>query len=200
MREPLTTELTLAVLRDLQSAFPGAKMTDEQLVRRADVYRDGLGGLSGTALRWAAKTAIQEDEYFPKVARLRELATRWTIGNAAAVVGPRDDSRTCRACHQPFQSEKRFRPKTTKSDGYGYPLTSPDGGWLMLEMFTRDVCRCHPRCDYWPDITAPSSEPAMRLMTPNGGANVPPYTLMRARMANGNVGAIQPSAETRGAA
>lgn len=194
MREPLTTELVLEVLRDLQSAFPGTKMTDSQVVRRAEIYRQNLEGVSGAALRWAMRASIQEDEYFPKVSRLRELATRWTKGNTVDTSTTFGEVRNCRGCHQPFASEKRFRPRTTLADGYGYPLTSPDGAWLMLEMFTRDVCRCHPKCDYWPDITAPTNEPAMRLMTSNGGANVPPMILMRARMANPRVGSIAPPA------
>lgn len=169
MREPLTVEIILHVLRDLHAAFPGTKMTDDQVRRRAEVYRDHLEGVSGTALRWAAKASIQEDQYFPKVARLRELATRWTTANAAQVVDIHRNERTCRGCHEPWTPEKRFRPKVDRAG----PMTSPDGKWLMLEPYSRDTCKCHPRCEYWPDITAPTSEPAMAIHRSDGSVNIP---------------------------
>jgi hypothetical protein len=48
------------------------------------VYRNGLAGLSGESVRAAVQLSIKLDSYFPKVSRLRELATEWERRNRAA--------------------------------------------------------------------------------------------------------------------
>lgn len=74
MVEPLTTALILDLLPKLLVAFP-SKLSSQNIGHTADVYRNGLRGLSGSAVREAIDTCIRTDEYFPKVARIRELAS-----------------------------------------------------------------------------------------------------------------------------
>jgi hypothetical protein len=179
VHEPMTLELVVTVLRDLQAAFP-SKMDDKALVRRAEVYRDNLNGVSGQALRWAAKQAIQEDNFFPKISRLRDLATRWTIANpptATFSAGTKD--KQCARCRVPFEVEKRYRP-ARKDSGWGPLIVSADGKWLILEQYTRDTCRCSAKCEYWPEINAPMKEPAMALLSEKGAPTVPMHVYQEA--------------------
>jgi hypothetical protein len=85
MAEPLTVQLVLEELKRLHVAFPQNVGMRTNPTGTADVYRNGLRGLSGDAVRAAASVIIQNDQYFPKVARLRELATEWTKRNARAL-------------------------------------------------------------------------------------------------------------------
>lgn len=167
MSEPLTVELVADMLRTLAAAFPGRAMDDRQLMLRAEVYYNNLQGLSGNALRWAVKISIQEDQYFPKVARLRELATRWISANTAATVGPRADDRYCKGCGQAWAPETRWRPKP-RSDGSGQQDITPDGEWLILESYSRDRCRCDAPPTYQPSIEAPPGLEAMRVRRQSG--------------------------------
>lgn len=97
MGEPVTTALVSELMPKLYAAFPRTIKGEQGVV--LDTYRNGLRGLSGEAVRFAVDRVIQEDTYFPKVSRLRELATAWQRRNAtvpAVVVAPRWD--TCPVC------------------------------------------------------------------------------------------------------
>ena len=80
MAEPLTMALITELMPRLHAAFP-RNLGKENPAMMAEVYRNGLRGLSGDAVRAAVGRAIQEDSYFPKVARIRELATAWERHN-----------------------------------------------------------------------------------------------------------------------
>lgn len=82
MREPVTTSLIVELLPDLLTAFP-SKLSSQNLTHTAEVYRNGLRGLDGDAVRAAVDISIKTDTYFPKIARLRELASEWTKRNRA---------------------------------------------------------------------------------------------------------------------
>lgn len=117
MAEPLTTELVAEMLGKLHVAFPRASNT-QNAGKLADVYRNGLHGLSGDAVRAAVNRVIQEDEYFPKVARLREVSKAWMArGNAVLPFKrPSEDTYTCPICgahatHRDLTYPKRD-PKT----------------------------------------------------------------------------------------
>jgi hypothetical protein len=73
MFEPLTTSLLLELIEKLNVAFPRARGAISPAAL-ADVYRNGLHGLSGDAVRDAVARCIERDQYFPKVAGLRVLA------------------------------------------------------------------------------------------------------------------------------
>ena len=97
MRQPLTTQTVLDELQRLLTAFP--RRGDQNLTRLADVYRAGLVGVETDALRAAAGRCIQEDEFFPKVARLRSLADEWMRRNRGAFAPTiRDRWNICPTC------------------------------------------------------------------------------------------------------
>ncbi len=91
MHEPLTTQLVVELLQKLLAAFP-RNLGSQNPTMMADVYRNGLRGIEGEAVRAATDLAIQNDQYFPKVARLREIATEWTRRNRAAVALRQEDA------------------------------------------------------------------------------------------------------------
>lgn len=74
MHEPLTTPLLLDLLQKLHVAFPRTLGKDNPAMM-AEVYRNGLRGLSGNAVKEAVEKCIQQDQYYPKVARIREVAS-----------------------------------------------------------------------------------------------------------------------------
>jgi hypothetical protein len=141
MPEPMTLELVLDVLRMLAAAFPG-RMDDRALMRRADVYRDNLQGMSGDALRWAAKIAIQEDSYFPKVARLRALATRWTVANTATVEAQNQrPSGWCDGCQSVARPEKRWGDLRSTIAENPFGIAATGSSWSNSSGSSADVTR-----------------------------------------------------------
>lgn len=76
MREPLTTTLLLELIGKLHIAFPRT-IGEKNPAMMAEVYRNGLRGVSGEAVRDAVERCIQKDEYFPKVSRIREYAAHY---------------------------------------------------------------------------------------------------------------------------
>lgn len=80
MHEPLTTQLVAERMRDLLTAFP-SRHAGQNIAHTAEVYRNGLRGISGESFRAAVDVSIKTDQYFPKIARLRELANEWERRN-----------------------------------------------------------------------------------------------------------------------
>jgi hypothetical protein len=144
MPEPLTSQLVAELMRDLLAAFP-SKHSEKNLTHTADVYRNGLRGVSGDALRASVAVCIKSDSYFPKVARLRELATEWTKRNTVAPLIVKD-SRVCRVCGVEPYPQQRWKPAV---DTKYQPLMRD--GFLLLEGFTRDLCDCAGPCWYAPE-------------------------------------------------
>lgn len=89
--EPLTTQLVAEMLQQLLVAFP-SKHSERNLAHTAEVYRSGLRGVAGDALRGAVDVAIKTDNFFPKIARLRELALEWEKRNRVVAVTQRKES------------------------------------------------------------------------------------------------------------
>lgn len=152
MAEPLTTQVVATELERLMVAFPrGRQQSSPQQL--AEVYRNGLHGLTADALRWAVKTVIQEDQYFPKVARLRELAKRWTGANVGPLADPIGGTdKRCPACHRVPVWERRWRPRLTE-DG---KKVLDAAGRMWIESYERLRCDCDASCRYAPD--APGAE------------------------------------------
>ena len=96
--EPLTTSLIAELLPKLLTAFP-SKISSQNPQHTAEVYRNGLRGMDGEAVRAAVDISIQTDNFFPKVARLRELASEWTRRNrAVAIMRVEAVWHTCSVC------------------------------------------------------------------------------------------------------
>ncbi len=72
--DPITSPILLECLERLDAAFPRGRVSTMKPGMRAEIYRDGLKGVTATALREAVKRVIQDDIFFPKAARLREVA------------------------------------------------------------------------------------------------------------------------------
>lgn len=83
MPEPLTLALISELMPKLYAAFPRTIKDDGPMV--VETYRNGLRGISGDAVRAAVDRAIQEDTYFPKVSRLRELGLQWQRTNTVVL-------------------------------------------------------------------------------------------------------------------
>lgn len=152
MPELLTPATMLRILRDLAAVFPSRGMPDDQLVRRAEVYRDGLAGFDAEAVGHAARRAIQEDNFFPKVARLRELAAAYVTyhrQHRADVAGAIDDPLYCAQCRARCEWIRRWRPQVDHESGRW--LVSANGQYVLLELYDRLLCECAPRCTYLPD-------------------------------------------------
>lgn len=162
MVEPLTTALVLEELQRLHVAFPQNLGMRANPTGTADVYRNGLRGLSGDAVRAAADRAIQEGEFFPKVAKLRELAQAWMRHNqptSSAVAASHDDT-YCPVCRSRAVWEWRWRPKVNPDKGYA--RVTVDAEHVALEPYQRLLCKCASRCMYAP-IDADAQVPMMRL-------------------------------------
>jgi hypothetical protein len=158
MTTPLTADVVLDVIQNLSVAFAG-KRSEADMKRLAFVYRDALESLSAEAVRWAAKRVIKEDQYFPKAARLIELAQKWETNERADshVAGAIVDPMFCRTCRERLELRPRWRPMNPRrgnDNDFRYWLTSADGQWLLLEQHgDTHICSCHrslwvpdPRC------------------------------------------------------
>lgn len=160
MPEPLTTALVAELLEQLHVAFPRnlGKQNPQLMV---DTYRNGLRGVPGDAVRWAVSRSIEEDQYFPKVARLRQLSQVWLNANRAQVE-PRVETAAgwCEGCRTRAVGEVRMRPAV---DERGRFRTSADGEWMILVSFERLRCRCDPAPKYIADPECPLDEPGMRV-------------------------------------
>lgn len=136
MPEPMSRELVGECLKTLAAAFP-QRLSPEQHDQRNDVYRNGLSGLSGDALRFAVKISMQEDNFFPKVARLRQIAQRWVTAHPPSE--QTDDPLYCRGCQQRAHLETRWRPQI---NAHGQRIHDATTGRLALETFERYQCAC----------------------------------------------------------
>lgn len=112
MPELLTTAVVAEELGKLITAFPGNIAAKKNPAMLANTYREGLQGIDADALRGAVAMAIREDVYFPKVARLRELAGQWAKHNRAYIPPViRHAWNVCPVCGATAQSPDITRPK-----------------------------------------------------------------------------------------
>lgn len=128
MHNPLSTQTVIDELRRLLTAFPRRGVDISQT---SAIYKGALVGVETDAFRGAVERCIREDEFFPKVARLRALAEEWMRANrghfAPAVHADRE---TCGICGARVSPRSITRPMLTKPD-HANPKTwhyaLPDG-------------------------------------------------------------------------
>jgi hypothetical protein len=148
--EELTFALMLEQLQKLHIAFPSHAGMKANPRATAEVYRDGLQGLSGEAFRAAARIAIENGKFFPKIGELRESAAEWTRRHNVDV--NRDTSSSdplwCPNCKTNAEWRWRHRPLV---DERLAPIFSPDNEYLLLVRFSRLLCRCASECLFTPD-------------------------------------------------
>lgn len=125
MRELLTTQIVAEGIGKLVVAFPGNLAAKTNPAMLADTYRRGLEGLDGDAVRAAIDICIREDVYFPKVARLREVAGEWTRRNRFSVEA-RIEERwdVCRVCGARAKQEMITRPLLHDRGGAEHYVTT----------------------------------------------------------------------------
>ncbi len=178
----LTLPLIVDVLRDLRINFPG-KRDGQDIQRQAEIYREGLTGISADGLRHASRRAIQEDAFFPKVARLRELAASYDAYQRNSQPATAADEARCRNCGEDFRLIRKHRPFFGKLAN-GDPdhrrgwLTSADGEWLLLQPYDRLGCRCTARDEHMPhpdlDPLAERIIPGVHLAVPTTRSSLQP--------------------------
>lgn len=113
MRNPLTTQTVTDELGRLLTAFP--RRGTQNLAQLTAIYKTGLVGVETDALRSAVVRCIQEDEFFPKVARLRELADLWMRHNRATIAPTLPDQwDICPVCDARAMTRMVTRPILTK--------------------------------------------------------------------------------------
>jgi hypothetical protein len=149
MPELINKRIMLELLSELTAVWP-SRMDDEQQVRRAQVYRDALIGFDEAAVRHAVKRVIQEDSFFPKPARLRELAQAYVAYHRRADAGKVVESSRCTTCGEEFQYRVHWRPATSKTMPIRWLVTAC-GQYLLLERFERYLCGCAPQSHYVPE-------------------------------------------------
>lgn len=111
MREPLTSGLLAEQLKRLLAVFP-TRLASQNPAFMAETYKEGLRGIDGEALREAVTICIQTDQYFPKVARLRELANEWMRRNRAEAVAVNKGAwNICGVCGAEAKPKMITRPK-----------------------------------------------------------------------------------------
>lgn len=124
--EPLTTSLLLELIDRLQVAFPRSR-NGENPTQLADVYRNGLRGLSGDAVRDAVDRVIQAEEFFPKVAKIRAIATAFDRSRIVTLRRVDDgDPDKCPVCHARVTMHEIMHA-TGEKDIAGKPIYQPTG-------------------------------------------------------------------------
>ncbi len=108
MPEVLSHSVVSQELARLVQAFPSARRNLSEL---AEVYRSGLVGISPHALHVAVDRVIQDDQFFPKVSRLRQLAGDYAKSHPSpfAPSFPSDNPDICPICGA--QANPRMIPK-----------------------------------------------------------------------------------------
>lgn len=155
MLEPVSRTLMLELIPRLRAAFPKNMRADE-LPTLASVYCDGLRGCSTDAVRHAVGQAIQNDQYFPKVSRLRELVADYNRRTAVMDAHTHSDQ-WCEQCHTNAEWIRRW---TVAVDEQRRVRLSDDGLWVLLTTVERCLCRCASPSLYAPNDDAPDP-PAM---------------------------------------
>lgn len=144
MAELITAPLMAEQLQQLLLNWPRG-LAGRELRATADLYFQRLQGVSADALRFAVTRIIQEDEYFPKVARIRELARehqqRTNAVLPARVVESPDVCSVCGARAQPREIVRWKRRHEVKVGDDGrrresYPLELDEHGKPQLERVT----------------------------------------------------------------
>jgi hypothetical protein len=170
MAEPLTTALIAEQLGKLRVAFPNTRDSRSPAVV-ADLYRDHLAGVSAEALRAAVTRVIREDEFFPKVARLRAVAfeveaARERERRSHDIASSHDDEQLCPNCRVTYYPTTHYAPKMLRAEnGQLYPELTADGLLVVLEPRQRIVCDCTTK-SLWQPIAGsnPPCAPANTLL------------------------------------
>lgn len=131
MPEPLSHALLADVIEKLNVAFP-RNLGKQNPAMMAEVYRNGLRGLGGDAVRYAVDRLIQTEQYFPKVAQIREVAHQWQRQHVVEVQRDRADPSRCHICGA-RETERPIYRNTGKKDEAGEEIREYLGQRVVLE-------------------------------------------------------------------
>lgn len=159
MPEAVTTVTVLEELKRLHVAFPTHSGMKNNPSGTAEVYRDGLHGLTVDALRAGVRIIIENDTYFPKVSRLREVAWEWTKRHSSDITPELRNPLWCPRCGTECRWLKRWCPRVDK-DGAAVMGEIEGVRYVRLDQFERLLCACAAACLYSPEEEF--AEPWMR--------------------------------------
>jgi hypothetical protein len=117
MRETATYAIVGEQLERLLQAFP-RRTGGQDLKTLTNVYYQGLQELEADALRASVDICIKNDQFFPKIARLREVAGEWMKRNRAAfsIGGQAKSWDTCHICGAKVESRPVIRQARDSND------------------------------------------------------------------------------------
>lgn len=127
LREPLSRALLAEQLKKLLAAFP-TRLASQNPEFLAETYKGGLRGIDGEQLRRAVDMAIQTEQYFPRISKLRELAHEWTKRNRLDIATThKAEWHTCGICGATVESIEITRPRLYQDDAgrRGFAVTKP---------------------------------------------------------------------------
>jgi hypothetical protein len=171
MPEMLSAVLVLEQLGKLRNAFPNTR-DNRSPAAVAELYREHLAGVSADALRAAVTRVIREDEFFPKVSRLRGVAfeveaARERERRAHDVSSVREDEQLCPNCRQRYYARNNYAPRMDRDEhGRLYPATMivDEVVYVLLEPRARIVCDCSSPSHWTPvEHLTPLCAPASTL-------------------------------------
>jgi hypothetical protein len=137
-------EEMLTLMSRLLVVFPRTIGSAENIARE---YRTGVVKLPPAAIRYAVQHIIENDEYFPKVHRIRELAQDYVAKHPVAE--PRKPELWCDRCHRLPEWETRWRPV---HDGRNRPVLTEDNRHLLIEPYQRLLCKCAETSPFMPEV------------------------------------------------
>jgi hypothetical protein len=153
-------------IRRLHAAFPrSTKMQSPEMT--ISVWRDGLAGIDRDAVAGSISAIIRDDEHFPRIARVREMARQWIKRNRGEVAHQYGHDRVCPNCHEPYAAQRRYRLKTVPvlGNAVAFELTS-GGSAVLLEAFERELCKCAVPSPYAPELTRETLCVLVERLTP----------------------------------
>lgn len=168
MHDTLTPIAVLEQLQRLHIAFPRnlGMRTDSTARQTADVYRNGLRGVSLDGLRFAVDRCLQDDSYFPKIARLRELARDFDLKHRNGGSEHQTDPMWCPRCSTRYRPQVRWRVQADPKQNFAI-VTDESGEYVTLEWVERILCDCAPPSVYLPLSDDDPRMPVSKLQTPD---------------------------------
>ena len=164
MHAPLTMPIVAKLLGDLHLAFPAGLRGMQDPGRTADLYFRGLNTLPADAVSWAVQKVIEEDNFFPKIARLRELAHSWTKRNSMSFGRTSDasDPDVCQVCGARAQTIliTRYRREWVGEPAKLVEVLGEDGRPILETVESQGLHMIHDRYRHGLHLSAEQQEGA----------------------------------------
>jgi hypothetical protein len=142
MPEHLTKEVVLDCIKLALLNWPRTIGNDSDMV---SMYFTPLRSCSPDAVRHAFRAAIESDQYFPLVKRVKELAMEYDRLHRPPVV--EKPELWCDRCHRLTDWETRWRPV---HDARNRPILTDDNRYMLIEPYQRMLCKCAEKSPFAP--------------------------------------------------